>query len=857
MTSNNQDISPTESENYPTINNDQTTAPLERTTSPRITLTRPSDVNINHDVENLVSPHVIEIQPQHESTEETPLLANVDIDKNVPSRGKKLSRIYSLMVIYSMIIVIFVLLGCIIYNVVINLESSIDKSIHLNINEVSMQEITPSGIGVHINGEVEINYNKIDNSIQRNMVKLFTGVFGSLVISNLQPVEIYTKFIDLNSPFIHLVDSSPPPLEVEIINMANTTIDFVSKCQFVSTGFVEFLKYYYQLDDEIKLEIKGLSKEVEIQSWFIKKVVTNVEFHDFITVNKNEIVPDVNIDKFDLSSNGGQEINIQADASIITKLLPLGINLQFDPINWNLFFEDCDNGMINVGDWKSSPFEIKPNEPISLTVIGNITSMPDPLMEDCENDGKSPINRILEKYLNEEPIEFYLQMKEQGNIPDWIFKFLHDSPIKLAIKLPKINLGYIPLDFTINSSELDLKDNLTTTMNSNLSIITKRSNIDFDVSQFKINFELLGRKKSTILVGSSNNEFVKLNMTQNGYLNIAALLPNMDLAVPDPAELGFVINQLLNNFIIQSDMYMSADIRDTTVSLPFWKDPKVIKHVSIPAVQILPRVHSLDYTQDLLNNLTIDNIFLIESSDTNMRLLVDLTLLNPTNFTIDLSDEITLGISKNNSLIDLITIKNCHIPRGDFFNVTLEMNIQALNYYDHANLEYSISSFLSGKNLTIDVVNNSASSWALNELIKQINVNDLIVYSPPDLHKKFIIDATIYPLSSDVQITVFNPIQNSEIVVEVYTAYAKTHDDEQINLGHLLHRERLVIPPGLYKTPRLPIKIESLGMDIFKKYFNGELNVEVDVVFKVEIDQFDVQLFYKGDIDTKVGTHII
>ena len=106
MTSNNQDISPTESENYPTINNDQTTAPLERTTSPRITLTRPSDVNINHDVENLVSPHVIEIQPQHESTEETPLLPNNDIDKNVPSRGKKLSRIYSLMVIYSMIIVI-------------------------------------------------------------------------------------------------------------------------------------------------------------------------------------------------------------------------------------------------------------------------------------------------------------------------------------------------------------------------------------------------------------------------------------------------------------------------------------------------------------------------------------------------------------------------------------------------------------------------------------------------------------------------------------------------------------------------------------------------------------------------------
>ncbi|RCK65366.1 hypothetical protein Cantr_01383 [Candida viswanathii] len=141
--------------------------------------------------------------------------------------------------------------------------------------------------------------------------------------------------------------------------------------------------------------------------------------------------------------------------------------------------------------------------------------------------------------------------------------------------------------------------------------------------------------------------------------------------------------------------------------------------------------------------------------------------------------------------------------------------------------------------------------------MEQVNVKDLTVYSPPDLRKKFIVDAMVYPLSSEVEVTIFNPIQNAEIVVEVYTALAKTHDEDQIDLGHLSHRERLVIPPGLYKTPKLPIKIEPLGMDVLKKYWNGELNVEVDVAFKVEIDQFDVQLFYKGDIDTRVGTHIL
>lgn len=837
---------------------------LERSLSPRITLTSPSDSDLNHTVQNLVLPHVLpneqeENQPsddQHGVTEETPLLDH-DIDKQALKRWKKNTRIFHLMLVFTIIIAMFGFLGYIIYNIVIDIQSAVDKSVHITMNQASIQEITPSGIDVHIVGNVEIDYNQIENYAQRNAIKIFTGIFGSLIITNLQPVEIYTKFIDLESPFIHLVDSSPPPLEVEIVNLAITPLDFVSQCQFVGTGFAEFLKYYYQLGDEIKLEVKGLSKEVQVQSWFIKRIVTNVEFHDFITVNKNEIVPEVNVDKFDLSSNGGQEINIQADASIITKFLPLGINLQFNPINWNLFFEDCTGGLIRVGDWKSSSFEITPKEPICLTVVGNITSMPDSLMDDCESDGKSTMNRILERYLHEEPVEFYLQMNDQAGVPDWIYEFLHDSPIKLAVKLPKINMGYFPLDFTIGSSELELKDNLTTIWNSNFEIFTNKSIIDIDVSQFKLDFELLAEAGTKVLVGSSNNNFIELNMTRNGGLNIAAILPNMDLLVPDPATLGTIINEVLNEQIIRSELFLEADLHDISVDLPIQNGSKVIKHVSIPSTQILPQLRALGYSQDFLNNLSIDNIFLVESSATNLRLLVDLTLFNPTNFTIDLSDEITLGVSKNDSLINLITIKDCHIPKEELFNVTLDMNIQALNYYDHANLEYSISSFLSGKNLSIDVMNNSASSWALNELVKQINVKDLMVFSPPDLRKKFIIDAVVYPISSEVEITIFNPIQNSEIVVEIYTAIAKTHDEDEINLGHLLHRERLIIPPGLYKTPKLPLKIEPVGMDVLKKYFNGKLNVEVDAVFKVEIDKFDVQLFYKGDIDTKVGTHII
>ena len=87
-----------------------------------------------------------------------------------------------------------------------------------------------------------------------------------------------------------------------------------------------------------------------------------------------------------------------------------------------------------MGYWQSCPFQIVHQEgenlyqPILLTVIGNISSIPDELMNECpnNNDGKSPLNKILQKYLDNEPIEFYLQLlssldENDNGIPDWLF----------------------------------------------------------------------------------------------------------------------------------------------------------------------------------------------------------------------------------------------------------------------------------------------------------------------------------------------------------------------------------------------------------------------------------------------------
>ena len=78
--------------------------------------------------------------------------------------------------------------------------------------------------------------------------------------------------------------------------------------------------------------------------------VENIEFYKDVTIYKHDIIPTVNIDKFNLYSTidnkGNDIINIKINALIeIPKFILSSIQnlkFKFGFINWNLFFNDCD-----------------------------------------------------------------------------------------------------------------------------------------------------------------------------------------------------------------------------------------------------------------------------------------------------------------------------------------------------------------------------------------------------------------------------------------------------------------------------------------------------------------------------------
>lgn len=601
-----------------------------------------------------------------------------------------------------------------------------------------------------------------------------------------------------------------------------------------------------------------------------------------------------------------------------------------------------------MGYWQSCPFQIVHQEgenlyqPILLTVIGNISSIPDELMNECpnNNDGKSPLNKILQKYLDNEPIEFYLQLlssldENDNGIPDWLFKFLHDTPIKLAITLPKMNIDQFDfhenLEIINHSSEVSIMNNdqfLVSHWNSNISTLITTIKpfklVDLDINKFKFDFEISSIDNNVLVKVNSNDEYIYITMINinQELINMVMNLPNLNISIIDAHQMGNIINKLLNRDYTDNDgekepdLFIEGNVYDVYGNLPIWKNNnnkqrKLIDHLSIPLMK-LPKLSTMESfpasTLDTLSNLTITitNLYLIESTIRKLELSIDLTIYNPTNFNINLDssiliDSIIWQIFKNDSLISSIKVSipdtkgengngNLFIPIQDYFNTTMKINIYSLNYRDKSILENSISSFISNDNLsniTIAPVIPIIHSNPLMELLLPIELTNITINSQIltngiiNFPEKLIQNIQIHLLTSQIQFEIYNPIINSSIILYIYTGLAKTNtttdgsgdedgdgDGDVIELGHLLHQERLIIPisqngqNGIYKSPKLPIKINPMGMEILKKILyekpdpdgkHSVKNVEINTVFNVKIDQFDVELYYNGNIDVKLA----
>ncbi|KAG7660581.1 uncharacterized protein J8A68_005847 [[Candida] subhashii] len=878
------------------LQSDDLACNVARADSPRLVLTHATDSESRSEIEDLLSPSYLStpilndtnllsanVEINENISEHTPLLVHNNPSSNNHAHGyfKRFIHFFDARKIGILILMVFLMsiFGVVIYLTITDIDKAVNRAVEVNLETVGISGLTPFGLNAHIMGSVNVNYDKVDKFFQRNFLKFGSSMLGTLIITNIEPMEIYTRFIDVDSPFLHMVDSLPPPLEVLIGHNQTTSFDFISECTFADSNFLEILKYYNQIQSgDVDMDVKGIVT-ANMRSHFISVNVSDVEIHQFVRVSKDIMLPEVNLETLSVSTIEGS-IEIEAFIKIMTDY---AVDLSLDSMNWNLLLENCDQGLIEVGDWTSGPTLIRPQVPISVNVNGSIASVPQELLKECPGDGLSPFNRLIQNYLNELPIEIYLRASKDQNsnsLPEWLLDFLTEMNQKISIKLPPMYAS--PLtgveisssDIFVNDEQHSERDSFITNLNTNLSMwIENPVGVEFSVPRFKSNFTIQENEISDVLIkGGSTSGYNHVNITEIlGFLNLALTMDNLEIDVLNPSRLGKLFNSLIHNNILDNELlYLVLEVQDLYVETPIMNTK--ISNLKFQPFQLMPKMvspsaydsSSFEKLLDQLNT-TINSIYLLESTEHELRILADVSVFNPTNFTLDLpNEEITIGVQYNDTLLGHATLKDVYIPKQEKVNVSVESVIYSKSYKDKSKLEYFLSSYVSGgdnSSLIIDIVDNKVkNNHGLNEFIQELSFPNITLpnvdlsYPEEEVNSDskneittnscpFILEATIHLFTSEVELTVYNPISNSELQIEVFQAEAKHQD--QI-LGYLLQRECLVVPPGIYKTPKLGIKINSIGMDILRKAINGELNVEVMAVLNVTLDQFDVQLLYKG-----------
>lgn len=123
------------------------------------------------------------------------------------------------------------------------------------------------------------------------------------------------------------------------------------------------------------------------------------------------------------------------------------------------------------------------------------------------------------------------------------------------------------------------------------------------------------------------------------------------------------------------------------------------------------------------------------------------------------------------------------------------------------------------------------------------------------LSNGFILGVTMHIMSLELEVEVYNPVRNSYIDVKILSAKAIYHQnsqddqDEEIELAHLKKNTLIRVPPGVYKTPRLPITYETTGLagEILRGAMNNKLDFETVAVFELIVGNFKATLEYRGD----------
>ncbi|KAJ5502218.1 hypothetical protein N7463_005092, partial [Penicillium fimorum] len=737
-----------------------------------------------------------------------------------------------------------------------------------NPTAVSIDSTTLDGVRARIQGDFVMDSGRVKNKSVRGIGRLATWIARE-VETGPSNVEVYLP----EYGNVLVGNAALPSIKVNIRNGHHTHVDFLTDLEAGDIRGIHAIAIDWIEGRLGRLSVKGKAT-MHLKSGLIAlgtQVLTDyiiVEEHDF------PALPKINILKLNVhdANSGAMAVDV-----MLSSLIDSPVALTVPALGFDILVPNCSPGdpYILVADAKTSAVDIHPGQATAVGVDGLIQQLPDELTSTCPGRDGSPLDLLVSSFMQGLETIIYVRGSDAPfpNTPSWIVDLLRSVTVPLPFAGHA--LDNLVKNFTMSDThfslpnpfaEPDSPDSQPTVsaLVKVLIALPEEMNFQVEVPQVRALADVYYKEEKFGVLNISHWQDANSTMVNDedgsSALLVGFAIKDAPLQVTDDGLLAEAIQAML--FGSETVVLRVAATVDTKVSTGLGR----FTVRGIPAEGRVPVKTSIGNSLDQINPRVV-SLQIGNTTESSMLVSMQANFTNPTDYSATVPF-VDLLILYNDTAVAHITAQNISIGPGnngyvpiDFFWCPLDAS--GVDGVDAGRA--LLSSYISGSNTTITIKSHRNTVPSLPHLGEALSVLNVTVPVPrisipgspggDDEDKKphFIQDATFYLWSSTAQFTLSSPLRENNILITSIDATAFYEKNEPI--GRINNHEPFEVPPGISKSPRLPVDPDmgGVGYDALRKALGQSL--EMDAAAKVGVligNYMDVILYHGKGIAAKV-----
>ncbi|KAI3126357.1 hypothetical protein DTO027I6_7032 [Penicillium roqueforti] len=726
---------------------------------------------------------------------------------------------------------------------------------------VSIDSTTSDGVRARIQGDFMMDSGRVKNKSVRGIGRLATWIARE-VETGPSNVEVYLP----EYGNVLVGNAALPSIKVDIRNGRHTNVDFLTDLEAGDIRGIHAIALDWIEGRLGRLSVKGKAT-MHLKSGLFAlgtQVLTHnviIEEHDF------PVLPRINILKLNArdASSGGMAVDVLLSSSIDSP-----VALTVPALGFDILVPNCSPGdpYILVAEAKTSTIDVQPGQMTAVGVDGFIQRLPDELTSTCPGREGSPLDLLVSSFMQGLETTIYIRGSDAPSLstPAWIVNLLRS--VTMPLPFTGHALDNLVKNFTMSDThfslpnpfaEPDSPDSQPTVsaLVKVLIALPEEMNFQIEVPQVRALADVYYKEEKFGVLNISHwqgaNSTLVDDQDGSSALLVEFAIKDAPLEVTDDELLAEVIQAML--FGSETVVLRVAASVDTKVSTGLGR----FALRGIPAEGEVPVKTSIGNSLDHLNPRIV-SLQLGDTTEFSMLVSAQANFTNPTNYSATVPF-VDLLVLYNDTVVAHLTAHNISVGPGNNSYVPVDFFWCPLDEAGADGVEAGralLSSYVSGLNTTITIKSYRNTIPSLPNLGEALSVLKITVPIPrisipgspgsddDDNKPHFIQDATFYLWSSTAEFTLSSPLTESNVLITSIDATAFYEENEPI--GRINNRDPFAVPPGISKSPRLPVDLDmgGVGYDALRKALGQSL--EMDAVAKVGVligNYMDI-IFYHG-----------